>query len=355
MKKNTLIALFFISLLVSACNSPIEYCSISETEQALDNLLTEQAIQLTSAKKSDYYDGANIFGTIKIKATLAQVRINLENIKKVKQDIDGHKSSCSAQLKITVPPPMLTDVDLARDTQHQLRIIPYAKQLQFDNGNNVFVQNIDYSVLTTKGLKTPTVEFVSAPFAHLLDEIVTAVLLKPTLELKAAGASAVTVPPKPLITEAVSPQVNVEQTPTIINNKDHVKLNIDLPVAKPVELEQKKLTAPQAITKKAPVEPLAKQATPSFNCSIATKPTDITICNTADLAHLDNENMQLYKNAKAIDPVITKDIWLASIKAKYACKTTIGCIANAYKKSMRDYDCVANKDKASCKVDALKP
>ncbi len=248
---------------------------------------------------------------------------------------------------------MLTDVDLVRDTQHQLRIIPYAKQLQFDNGNNVFVQNIDYSVLTTKGLKTPTVEFVSAPFAHLLDEIVTAVLLKPTLELKAAGASAVTVPPKPLITEAVSPQVNIEQTPTIIN-KDHVKLNIDLPVAKPVELEPKKLTAPQAITKTATVELLAKQSTPSFNCSIATKPTDITICNTADLAHLDNENMQLYKNAKAIDPVITKDIWLASIKAKYACKTTIGCIANAYKKSMRDYDCVANKEKAGCNVDVLK-
>ncbi len=355
MKKNTLTALFFISLLVSACNSPIEYCSISETEQALDSLLTEQAIQLTSAKKSDYYDGANIFGTIKIKATLAQVRINLENIKKVKQDIDGHKSSCSAQLKITVPPPMLTDVDLVRDTQHQLRIIPYAKQLQFDNGNNVFVQNIDYSVLTTKGLKTPTVEFVSTPFAHLLDEIVTAVLLKPTLELKAAGASAVTEPPKPLITEALSPQVNVEQTPTTIINKDHVKLNIDLPVAKPVELEPKKLTAPQAITKTAPVEPRVKQATPSFNCSIATKPTDITICNTADLAHLDNENMQLYKNAKAIDPVITKDIWLASIKAKYACKTTIGCIANAYKKSMRDYDCVANKEKAGCNVDVLKP
>jgi len=349
-----LTALFFISLLMSGCNSPTEYCSTSESEKALDNLLTEQAIQLTAAKKNDYYDGANIFGTIKIKATLAQVRISLENIKKVKQDVEGHKSSCSAQLKITVPPPMLTDVDLVRDTQHQIRIIPYAKELHIDNGNNVFVQNIDYSVLATKDLKTPTVEFVSAPFAHLLDEIVTAVLLKPTLELKAVGAPSITEPPKPLLTEAVSPQINVEQPPLIIN-KNHVPLNVDVPVEKPVELKPEKLTAPKTLTKKVASEPLAKQEIPSFNCSIATKPTDITICNTADLARLDNENMQLYKNARAFDPVTTKDIWLASIKAKYACKTTVDCIANAYKKSIRDYECVANKDKASCKVNALKP
>ena len=77
-----LTTLFFISLLMSACNSPIEYCATSETEQALNNLLTEQALQLTSAKKNDYYDGASIFGAIKIKATLAQIRISLENIKK---------------------------------------------------------------------------------------------------------------------------------------------------------------------------------------------------------------------------------------------------------------------------------
>ena len=349
-----LTTLFFISLLMSACNSPIEYCATSETEQALNNLLTEQALQLTSAKKNDYYDGASIFGAIKIKATLAQVRISLENIKKVKQDAEGHKSSCSAQLKITVPPPMLKDVDLVRNTQHQLKIMPYAKQAHIDNGNNVFVQNIDYLVLTPKGLKTTTVEFESIHFAHLLDEIVTAVLLKPTLDLKTSGASAVTMPLKPLITEAEQSEVNVEKTNTVIN-KDNVNLDIDLAVEKPVELEVKKPPVPPEVTKTLAVEPLAKQVVPSFNCGIATKPTDMTICNTINLARLDNENMQLYKNARAIDPVMTKDIWFTSIKAKYACKTAVDCIANVYKKSIRDYDCVANKDKASCKVVALRP
>jgi len=346
-------ALFFISLLVSACNSPIEYCSLSETEKAIDDLLTEQAIQLTSAKKNDHYDGASILGTIKIKAAFAQIRISLENIKKVKQGVDGHKSSCSAQLKITVPPPMLSDVDLVRDTQHQLRIIPYAKELHIDNGNNVFVQTIDYSVLTTKGLKTPSVEFVSTPFAHLLDEIVTAVLLKPTLELKPAGTAGLTEPLPSLIIEPVQTQVNVEKTNTIINS-DIVNLKEDMSVSKPIELAPKKLPIPEEVTKTIAVETITKPTTPSFNCSIAIKPTDITICHTADLARLDNENMQLYKNARVIDPVMTKDIWFTSIKAKYACKTTVDCIANVYKKSIRDYDCVINKDKASCKVDGLK-
>ncbi len=349
-------ALVFISLLVSACNSPIEYCSTSETEQALNNFLIEQAIQLTSQKKNDHYDGASIFGAIKIKATLAQVRISLENIKKVKQDADGHKSSCSAQLKITVPPPMLSDVDLVRDTLHQVRIIPYAKALQIDNGNNIFVQNIDYSVLTTKGLTAPTVEFVGEPFAHLLDEIVTSVLLKPTLELKAAGSIVNNEALKPLITtETVQSESNVEKTPTINNDDKPSPVKQDLALAKLVEVEPKKLPAPQVITKTVPIETPVKQIMPSFNCSVATKPTDMTICNTADLARLDNENMQLYKNARASDPVATKDIWFTSIKAKYACKTTVDCIAKVYKKSMRDYVCVANKGSASCKIDTLKP
>ena len=349
-----LTTLFFISLWVSACNSPIEYCSTSETELALDNFLTEQAIKLTSNKKNDHYDGENIFGAVKIKATLAQIRINLDNIKKVKQDTEGHKSSCSAQLKITVPPPMLSDVDSVRDTLHQVRIITYAKELQIDNVNNVFLQNIDYSVLTTKGQKTPSVQFESSSFTHLLDEIVTAVLLKPTIALKAAGATGITEPLIPIITGTVKPEVNIEKTNSVSDIENTSLPKQDLSIAKPVELEPQKLPAAQELTKTSPAEAPVKQITPSFNCSIATKPTDITICNTTKLAHLDNENMQLYKNARASDPVATKDIWFASIKAKYACKTTVDCIADVYKKSMRDYDCVVNKDKAGCNIDMLK-
>jgi len=355
MNKNTLTALFFISILVSGCNSPIKYCSTSETEQALDNFLTEQAVQLTAQKKYDHYDGENIFAAIKIRAALAQIRISLDHIKKVKQDSEGHKSSCSAQLKITVPPPMLSDVDLVRDTLHQLRIIPYAKELQLDNGNNVFLQNIDYLVLNTKGLKTPTVEFQSSSFAHLLDEIVTAVLLKPTLALKTAGTIALTESATPLITETALPEINIAKTSVSISHDIAPPVKQGLPIAKAIELEPKKLPTPQVATKTVPLETSVKQTTPSFNCSIASKPTDMTICNTADLARLDNENMQLYKKARASDPVATKDIWFASIKAKYACKTTIDCIADVYKKSMRDYDCVVNKDKAGCNVDMLKP
>lgn len=197
-------------------------------------------------------------------------------------------------------------------------------------------------------------QFESSSFTHLLDEIVTAVLLKPTLALKAAGATGITEPLIPIITGTVKPEVNIEKTNSVSDIENTSPPKQDLPIAKPVELEPKKLPVPQEVTKTSLVEAPVKQATPSFNCSIATKPTDITICNTAKLAHLDNENMQLYKNARATDPVATKDIWFASIKAKYACKTTVDCIADVYKKSMRDYDCVANKDKAGCNVDTLK-
>ena len=41
---------------------------------------------------------------------------------------------------------MLTDTDLARDAQHQIKIAQYAGQLGIENSNNVFFQEVDYSV-----------------------------------------------------------------------------------------------------------------------------------------------------------------------------------------------------------------
>ena len=95
----------------------------------------------------------------------------------------------------------------------------------------------------------------------------------------------------------------------------------------------------------------AQSSHPSFDCSKATTPTDITICATAELAALDVNNMSVYKQAKLINPNLTKSIWRESIKYKYACGTEVDCIEHIYQKSISLYGCVIKN--ARCQNDIV--
>jgi uncharacterized protein len=79
----------------------------------------------------------------------------------------------------------------------------------------------------------------------------------------------------------------------------------------------------------------------------------VTICTNRELAALDVENSQRYKNAKDIDAVATHEIWKKSIKSKYACGTDVDCIKEVYKKSIQSYECVSSDKNSDCGVDTV--
>ena len=82
---------------------------------------------------------------------------------------------------------------------------------------------------------------------------------------------------------------------------------------------------------------------PSFDCTQANKATDVTICAQPSLVTLDIQNMSIYKSAKELNPLATKDVWKESIKYKYACGTDVACIAGVYKKSIQRYQCITKQ------------
>jgi tol-pal system protein YbgF len=76
---------------------------------------------------------------------------------------------------------------------------------------------------------------------------------------------------------------------------------------------------------------------PSFDCNKATKPSEITICSNPELADLDVKNSNLYKEAKNINPDLSKIILNESIKSKYNCGIDTNCLISLYNKSIFDY------------------
>ena len=319
-RKSTLL-LFLVSMTLSGCNLTEELCGSSETEQLFYKQLIDQTVKLTTQKREEFNNGSMIFGGNKVRDSLGLIHMELGNIKTIKQDPGTHLDLCSAKLEISVPPPMLSDVNLTRRVQHQLPITQYAKHLAIENSINVFTQQVNYSVKPTNNLKKPYVEFENSAWIQLLDELTTGVLLKPTLDI-----------------HEISSAHQSQQTVQIVEPlKTQVKTN-EVQIQ---EVQDKKIVTPidELPIKQQTIQNF-KPSSPSFDCSKATKPTDITICDQSDLVVLDLENMSIYKNAKKTDPIATKEVWKESIKYKYACGTDVECITGIYKKSIQRYTCI---------------
>jgi len=147
----------------------------------MGQLITEQAAKLTADKKYDYYDGASVFGGLKVRALLDQFQIAVENSKTVKEDAN-HIKLCSGLLKVTVPVHVLAEANLARKIQREPEIGLYAEQFNIANSGNVFSQDIEYRLLPIGEGKAQQVEIEDAGWANVLDQIITFALLKPTLD-----------------------------------------------------------------------------------------------------------------------------------------------------------------------------
>jgi len=327
MINKTTVILFWVSAALLGCNLSNEICSSSDTERLFYNQLSEQVLKVTAQKREDHYDGPMIFGVTKVRELLGLIHFELESIEKIKKDSVNHQSLCTGKLNISVPPPMLNDVNLSRSAQNQLNIIQYAKQLSIYNSINVFSQNVNFSVISTGDGKKPYVEFENTAWVHLLDEIVTAALLKPTLDFKDLKR----VEQSQQVAQVAEPIIHQEK-PKEPQDKKSEELIDD-------SIEPEIINEPP---KQEPILPV-QSSSPSFDCNNATKPTDVTICAQSNLAILDNQNMSIYKNAKATDPVATKEVWKDSIKYKYACGTDVECIADIYKKSIQRYTCIAKQ------------
>jgi len=79
-----------------------------------------------------------------------------------------------------------------------------------------------------------------------------------------------------------------------------------------------------------------------FDCDKATKPTEILVCQDPVLSDLDSRNMSLYKKAKVIDPILSRDTLKQSIAVKNKCGIERSCIEMSYRQTIEIYTDIVN-------------
>jgi uncharacterized protein YecT (DUF1311 family) len=189
MKKLGWLVLPFLPLSMAACNmKPNAGCSDDNSKTLVAKIVSDEAEKEVVASNND---GSNIFEPAKVRATLAQIKMSVEDIRTTKSDPNSTKKFCAGTLKITVPVEMLNATEKARELAGVNKIAQFAQQNGFEANSNTFSKEIEYSVQPTDDGKNIYAELEAAkPLAHFESELVQSALLMPVLENRKAQQEA---------------------------------------------------------------------------------------------------------------------------------------------------------------------
>jgi hypothetical protein len=338
-------------VVLTGCNDTSKLtatCSATDSQQLVGKIITEGAEKsISDARYSD--TGEFIFDKAKIRASLEQVKFEIESIRTLKEDPNSTKKFCSGVVKMTIPTNLLSDADKAREMNRKPKISQYARELNIDDSINVFTKkDVEYSVQPTDDGKELYVELESVVWVNLLDNIVSSALFKPILEVKKANEIQQNEQIKDQAKQEIEQlqeqtkqaKVETEKLKAIDEKQNAEQLKQDLVDAQKSKLTQRNQELPTTI----------KIVSPAFDCKKAKSPTEITICANPELSALDVENMTAYKKAKLEDPIETKETLSLSIKQKNSCKMNVKCIKDSYIDSITKFECISGET-AACEGD----
>lgn len=103
--------------------------------------------RVRNALKRD--DGTAVVGLAKIRATLKQLRLSIDDIRTSKEDPNSTKKFCTGRFKVVVPAEVLEDAEKGRELAQQGPIADLAEQQNFETEANAFFSDLSYDVQPT--------------------------------------------------------------------------------------------------------------------------------------------------------------------------------------------------------------
>ena len=159
-------------------------CGSEETQLVLQDLIkteTEKALKET--------DGIDIS---KARATLAQIKINVDNVRTTKQDPDSTKKFCTGSIKLSIPSDLYANIEKSFElTKSQISLKEAFQKDGFEVNANVLSRDFDYNTQPTDDKKKIYVELEQGKaLAATVGALLKLDQIKNKLEAKAAEEKA---------------------------------------------------------------------------------------------------------------------------------------------------------------------
>lgn len=160
-------------------------CSGPDASAVTLDIVRDQVRKLVGQQdNSDFAISAS-----KIRATVQQLKLSIEDIRTTKDDPDSSKKFCSGQLTLSVPASMLTDANETREMAGLSSISDMADTANVETNANVFSAEIEFNVQPTDDGEKIYAELESGDEAlAFIAELLSSHLLKSTIsDAKAAN------------------------------------------------------------------------------------------------------------------------------------------------------------------------
>ena len=185
MRTKFVVSALCMALLLAGCGKAKVSCADESAQNVVKDIVVNEA-EKTIATFFKNSDGQASLDAAKVRATLKQIKLSIENVRTTKQDPNSTKVFCEGTIKITVPSDLLGNAEKSRELMQGETLDQLAQRNNFERSADLFTKNISYSAQPTDdGQKVyAELEGYKQP-AYMLSAIAGSSLMKPVLEEKA--------------------------------------------------------------------------------------------------------------------------------------------------------------------------
>ena len=187
MSKRTkfLLALALASLALTACSAISgTNCSDEASKQALESAIRE-GLEKATIKQSKGDDGNYLISPSSIRASIAKIKLVIEDIRTTKEDPNSTKRFCTGTIKIVFSPETFEAAESARELVGLPKISIAVDDADLEKGADYLKGSLDYSVQPTDDGSKVFAEFDGSDGKlEIFGEVVAASLLRDRIENK---------------------------------------------------------------------------------------------------------------------------------------------------------------------------
>ncbi len=169
-------------LLLSACGQTDVTCGDVTSKSALETAIRE-SLEKTAIERAKPETGTAIISNSAIRASIAKIKLVIENVRTTKEDPDSTKRFCTGSLKIVFSPETFADANRARELAGLTSVEELTDSVDVEKGADYLKSDLDYNVQPTDDGEKVFAEFEDAAGKlSVFGEIVAASLLKGVVE-----------------------------------------------------------------------------------------------------------------------------------------------------------------------------
>lgn len=172
-------------LLLSGCGQASVSCSDDDAKSALESAIREN-LEKIIIERAKTEDGSKPISNSAIRASIATIKLAIENIRTTKEDPDSTKRFCTGSLKIVFSTKTFSDASKARELIGLTDVEKMADAADIEKGADYLKGDLDYNVQPTDDGQKIYAEVENADDKlQVFGEVVAASLLKPSIETQA--------------------------------------------------------------------------------------------------------------------------------------------------------------------------